>query len=145
MATKFRKIRQVTLPVLKLEKGTPRYIYILSAMYEGEKIDANKSPAVLIHAVDIETGEEGNVICPAVMQSELEKHYPNNEYVRKAFEVVVTRAPGKDYNLVTIAEVAPPDDFEPPKAEHAISEGRTPASKAGRKPGSAAKTAATQS
>lgn len=133
MAT-FKKIRQVTLPVLKLEKGKPRYLYILSPMYIGEQIEADRAAATLIHAVDMESGEEGLVVVPAVMQSELAKAYANNAYVGKGFEVVVTKPQGKNYNLVSIAEVAPPEDFKPPTAEHAISEGRAPASPAGRKP-----------
>ena len=135
MAT-FKKIRQVTLPVLKLEKGVPRYLFILSPMYVGDKLEEQKDAATLVHSVDMETGEEGLVICPSVMQSELLKNYPDDSYVRKGFEIVVTRGPaGKNYNLVTISEVAPPDDFDPP-ASSTVSIGRTPASKAGRKPGS---------
>lgn len=127
MAT-FKRLRSVTLPVLKLEKGKPRYLYILGAMHAGKKIDDQKEAATLIHAVDMETGEEGTVICPAIMVKELTENYPNAGYVGKGFEVVLTRVPEKRYNLVSICEVAPPDDFTPPNTGAA-----EPAGKSGKK------------
>lgn len=110
----FQKIRQVTLPVLKLEKGKPRYLFVLAPMTVGKKIDDQKEAATVMHAVDMESGEEGLVIVPTVMQKELNESYPNGSYVRKGFEVILTRVPEKRYNIVSICEVAPPDDFVPP-------------------------------
>lgn len=112
--SKFKRVRAVTLPVLKLEKGKPRYVYMLGALHSGKKIDDQKEAATLIHAVDMETGEEGLIICPAIMVKELQENYPGESYVRKGFEVILTRVPEKRYNLVSLTEVAPPDDFTPP-------------------------------
>jgi hypothetical protein len=49
------------------------------------------------------------------MRSTLEEEYPGGAYVGRGFEVTLTRVPDKRYNLVTLCEVAPPDDFVPPK------------------------------
>lgn len=113
---KFQKVRSVTQSVLKIANGQPRYVFALAPMYQGEKIDDKKEPAILLPVVDMETGEEGVVICPAVLQSELVKAYGVDGYVAKGFELVKTRDPEKKYNHVAISEVAAPDDFKPPAA-----------------------------
>jgi len=128
--SKFKRVRAVTLPVLKLEKGKPRYVFMLGPLHSGKKIDDQKEAATLIHAVDMETGEEGLIICPSVMVKELQENYPGESYVRKGFEVILTRVPEKRYNLVSLTEVAPPDDFEPPAAAPAES---APAAKSTKK------------
>lgn len=120
MAT-FQKLKQVTLPVLKLAKGQPRYLYFKGPMHLGKKIDDQKDAATVAHCIDMETGEEGMVICPAVMVKELNEAYGGEAYVGKGFEVVLTRVPDKRYNIVSIAEVAIPDEFAaklaPPTAD----------------------------
>lgn len=113
MATenKFKRVCALTLPVLKLEKGKTRYLAFLGAMHTGKAI-GDKPAATLLHSLDMETGEEGTVIVPAVMQSELNDGYPGDAYVGRGFEVTITRVPEKRYNLVSIAEVTIPDDVQ---------------------------------
>jgi hypothetical protein len=111
---KFTKVRAVTLSVLKLAKGQPRYFYFQSAMYKGKQIDDKKEAATLIHAIDLETGEDGVIIAPMVMQKELNEAYPGEAYRGRCFEVVITRDPEKKYNHVGISEVSQPEDFTPP-------------------------------
>lgn len=115
-ASRFKRVRSVTLPAFKIEKGTVRYFAFLSPMFLGDKIDAQKNAAVLAHALDMETGEEGQLIVPAVMMLELERSYPKSAYVRKGFSLVMTRVPEKRYNLCEVAEVAIPDDLTLPAA-----------------------------
>ena len=112
--SKFKKLRSVTLPVLKVEKNTERGFYFHGPMYLGEKVDPKKDPATLIHAVDVETGEEGLLIVPAVMQGELVRHYGAAGYVGKCFGVTLTRVPEKNYNIVSLDEIGEPDDFSKP-------------------------------
>jgi selenophosphate synthase len=109
---KFQRLRAVTLPVLKLEKNTTRYLALLTPMYLGEKLDDSKEAATLIKAVDMETGEFGLIVAPTVLQSELTRNYTNDSYVGKGFEVTVTRQQGKDYNHVTLIEVGIPEEME---------------------------------
>lgn len=111
---KFVKLRQVTLPALKLVKGTPRYIKTVRAMYLGEKIDGDvdRKAATLLHSIDLETGEEGVVICPSVLVSELNRNYPGDSYVGRCFEVIISRRPEKEYNDVSLAEIEAPVSAE---------------------------------
>lgn len=111
MATQFKRVRSVTLPVLKVAKGQPRFFYFKGPMYLGEKIDPKKDAATLAHCVDMETGEEGLVICTAVMRKELERNYPGDGYVGRGFELSLTMVPEKKYNIPSIAEVAVPDEI----------------------------------
>lgn len=113
----FKKIRSVTQSVLKLENGQARYVFVLAPMHMGEKIDSDKDEAILLPVVDMETGEEGIVIAPSILQNELVKSYGATGYVAKAFEIVKSRPDMKvKYNHVSICEVAPKDDFTPPAA-----------------------------
>jgi len=107
------KKRQVTLPVLKIEKNTTRYFYFKEAMHTGKKIDDQKEAATIAHAIDLATGEEGLVICPAVMVKELNEAYPANGYVGKCFELILTRVPDKRYNLVSLCEIEDPRSKAP--------------------------------
>lgn len=109
--SQFKKLRAVTLPVLKMKKNEERFFLILAAMFEGKKIDDQKGPATLTRAVDLESGEYGVLICPTVMSKELSENYPNGGYVGKAFSVVLSNVPEKRYNIVTLSEVALPDDM----------------------------------
>lgn len=115
MATQFKKIRSVTQTVLKLENGQARNVFVLAPMYQGEKIDT-KEPAILLPVVDLETGETGVIIAPAVLQTELVKTYGAMGYVGKAFEILKTRDMAVKYNHVAICEIAPGDEFTQPPA-----------------------------
>lgn len=115
---KFVKLRQVTLPVLKLKPGTERFVCFIGPMHVGEAIEAKKKedgkpakePATIAHALDMETGEEGILICSAMLKGELNKQYPVERYVGRGFGISHTRVPDKDYNIVSIVEVAPPEE-----------------------------------
>jgi hypothetical protein len=113
---RFARVRAVTLSVLKLEKGVPRFLFFVGPMYEGKKIDDKKEAATLIHSIDMETGEEGVIIVPTVLKKELHENYPGDTYAQRGFEVVITRDMEKKYNHVSINEVTVPDDFERPTA-----------------------------
>ena len=113
----FKKLRAITLPVLKIEKGVARYFKFLGPMHAGKKIDDQKDAATLLHSVDLETGEEGLVIAPSIMVTELYAAYPKDSYVGKCFEIILTRVPEKRYNIVSITEVAEPE--KPNEADQA--------------------------
>lgn len=116
-ASKFKRVRAVSLPVLKLSKAKPRYAYLMSAMYKGKALDDKREAATLVHAIDMETGEEGLIICPMIMQKELNDAYPGEAYKDRGFEISVSRDPEKKYNHVSISEVSVPEDFEVPGRE----------------------------
>ena len=116
--SKFARVRSVTAQVLKLREGQPRFLMLLSPMFVGKKLDDKKDPATCVHAVDMETGEEGILLCSAVMRSELIDAYGATGYERKGFEICCTRRAGGDvkFNHISISEVSVPDDFEAPKS-----------------------------
>jgi hypothetical protein len=110
MAT-FKKIRAVTQTVLKLEKTKPRFVFITGPMYLGEKLpNSTMEAATLMPCVDMESGEVGVVLAPAILQKELNKHYPGESYVNRGFEITTTRNAEKKYNHVSISEVSVPDE-----------------------------------
>lgn len=111
MAFVKKVLKQVTLPVLKLKKNVERFFMFTGPMKTGKKIDDQMGPAEVLPATDLETGEIGLIIVPTVMQKELMENYPEHAYVGKCFAILLTNVPGKRYNLVTMAEIAPPDEI----------------------------------
>lgn len=112
-ATKFapKIIKNVTLPVLKLTAdGKPRYFKLTGPMHLGKKIDDQKEAATICTATDCVTGELGQIVCPTVMQKELNENYPKDAYVGKFFELILTRVPEKKYNIVSLTEIADPTE-----------------------------------
>lgn len=112
----FKIVKNVTLPLLKMKAGLdPYFLRFESAMALGRAIkDAGKDsagktkqmePPFLAHVVELSTGEEMQIICPAVMRSTLDEEYPDNAYVGKSFQVTISSIEGKKYNMVTLAEI----------------------------------------
>ncbi len=88
------KVKKVlTLPVFSLkDAGTILAIKILSAMYEGKPItgeeDSKDKPATLCSVVNLETGEEGQIVVPAMIKSKLEEYGDGDDgYIGRGFEV----------------------------------------------------------
>ena len=106
---KFKKIKAVNRGLLKFSPNKPIYIKAESAMVQSEKHPKDKSdktPPVLMDIVDLQTGEEAQIICGEVVKSELEKHYPNNEFIGKCFEITQHEPEaGKQYRKYSIVEI----------------------------------------
>jgi hypothetical protein len=103
-------LKQVTLPVHKLVPGVEYDFKITSPMHVGKKVDDEKAPATLCEAVNMWTGELGLIVCPKVMQNELNENYPGDGYVNKFFCIVKSNVEGKRWKMVTISEVADPSE-----------------------------------
>lgn len=109
----YRK-RSVVLPTLSFKTRQVAFVKVLGEMVRGDRIEGekdNKEPAMLAHVVDMQTGEEYNLICPTLLVSAWEKM--EGGYVGKAFEVRVSAQPlpGKRYKAVTVYEVEPEYDY----------------------------------
>ena len=127
---KFKVKKHVTLPLLKIKpNGLPAFVRFEGAMFLGKKIetgseaDKKKEPATLAHVVNLETGEEMQIICPMMLRTQLTEAYPSDAYVGHCFAVRITRDPEKKYNHVSITEIEPESEpgetvqsagFEPP-------------------------------
>lgn len=101
----FKVKKRVTVQLFKMKPGADNYYLIDGAMHEGKKIDEDKNAAILMNVTDLVTGEEGQIICPTILQRELTEGYPDDGYVGKKFWWRITRVPGVKYNLVDIAEL----------------------------------------
>jgi hypothetical protein len=115
MAFKAKAVRRVTRPVLKLEEGKPVFVKALKAFYEGREIkptsstEAQMKPATLLDVVNLETGEEAQIVAGAVLASNLAEAYPSDSYVGKCFQITKEpKAKGKRYFTFDIIEIEDP-------------------------------------
>lgn len=114
MARQFKKVRNITLPLFKLSNNRPYYFQPTGPMFLGKKIDENKEAATLLNVIDLETGEEGQIIVGAVLKGILTESFPGDEYVGKGLEITfhAKGETGKKYNTYTVAEVDIIDDAD---------------------------------
>lgn len=119
--SKFKIKKRITLAVLQIKPNAgDRFFKFISPMHLGEKLDDQKNAATLLEAVDLVTGEHGQIIVPTIMQNDLNKHFPADSYVGVCFCVTVTRNAAKKYNHVSLAEIEEPEaasEAEAPKPE----------------------------
>lgn len=119
----FKTKKLLTIPVLKLVVGEPRYVKVTGPMFIGKEIksrnaavgEKKRDPATLIDAVNLEDGSECRVICSAVVKGVFEDNYPDNGYVGKCFSLLkLERAAGKDYNGFKVVEIEDPSESAKP-------------------------------
>lgn len=107
----FKEKKRVTLPVIKFEPGKPVFVKILGEMHLGKKTKgrgdkAQMEPATLAEVVDLNTGENGLIICATVLKSVLDENYPNNAYVGKGFKITkMEKREGRSYNEYDLVEL----------------------------------------
>lgn len=113
----FKQKRQVTLPTLSLKATKdgvlppPRFLKFEEAMHESKYVDPDpkkqkEKPATIAAVTDMESGEVYQFIVPSVVQSQLERNYPDNAYVGCIFRLAcLGKRPGKRYWDFSITEV----------------------------------------
>ncbi len=113
----FKRKKLLTRPILKMEQDKPRYVKVEQAMFIGKEIkdsrlkddDKGKGPAMILNCINLETGEQVQIVCNAVLKSVLAEEYPNDTYVGKCFMITkMGRQPGKQYNPFHIEEIEEP-------------------------------------
>lgn len=114
----FKTKKLLTIPLLKLAVGVTAYIKVTAPMYIGKEIKSKRAnanpaaarePATLVNAINLETGEQCQVICSAVVKGVFEDNYPDDSYVGKCFSLLkLERAAGKEYNGFKVVEVEDP-------------------------------------
>ena len=107
---KVKVLKKVTRELLKLKDNMPVYIKVLCATYQAEPTEAKQGavqmdPPILANVVDLETGEEMQMIFPKVLEEEIHKNYPDNSYVDHCFSVEKFKIDGKKYSGFKISEI----------------------------------------
>ena len=117
LLARYKVKRQVILPTLNLAVGFPRVLKILEAMHvstisdpkaaeKAGKAGEKMEPATVCPVTDIETGEQFNLLVPAVLRGNIEEKYPDAAYVGAAFYVEkLPKRPGKRYFDFKLIEV----------------------------------------
>ncbi len=110
----FKVTRRVTMPSLALKKtGDNRVLLFMDAMRVSNikgKPDADgktREPATVSTVTDLQTGEQLIFIVPSVVKANLERDYPKDSYVGKAFAIENRgrRNENQRYNDFSIMEV----------------------------------------
>jgi len=95
MSIKFTRKKLLTRPTLSIKKeGDEIFFRIERPMYEGkpmkEKLkegEKPKEPATLLDVINLETGEEMQLVVPAMLKSVLSEDY-EGEYTGKCFHIL---------------------------------------------------------
>lgn len=109
--TKYKTKKKLVLPVLnaKMKTGDSIAFKVLDKMYVGKpqkNAKEGEKPADLMHAINIETGEEGLIIIPAVLKSTLNDMYEKDSYVGLHFYLEKGGKPaGKRYFQYIVNEI----------------------------------------
>lgn len=111
-------VRHVTMPTLKLVPGTPAYVKITEPIFEGkaskkkEGETEDKKPPKILNVINLETGEAMQLVCGAVVVSEILENYPDDKYVSKCFMIEkgskVDAGGGRGYFTYKISEIEEP-------------------------------------
>jgi hypothetical protein len=115
----FKKVKNLTLDVLKFVENEPRYVKITGPIHLGkEQKKSRKSddedkkdrePAHLAQCINLEDGAECQIIVSAVVLSVLTDEYPNDGYVGKCFSITKkSRVAGKQYFPYGVEEIEDP-------------------------------------
>jgi len=85
----FIKVKKViTLPLLKFVTNKAIYVTIEGAMFKGREMPETKmEAATLCNCINLETGEQVQIIVSAVLESTFNEEYEDNSYVGKSFMI----------------------------------------------------------
>lgn len=103
--------KNITLPLIKPQIDKPVYIKVTSAIFVGKAVNKagdNKDmePAKLVNCVNLETGEEAQIIVPSVLNGIFSDEYPEDAYVGCGFQITKhAKANGKRYHQFSVAEL----------------------------------------
>ena len=113
MAKGLKLKKRVTIPLLKQRVGMPIAVVFMSAMTESAPLASDKSgkkdPATIAKVFSLFDETVYQIIIGTVTRSELEKAYPDNGYVGKAFYIELHKVEGKNYHVCDLQEVEIPD------------------------------------
>lgn len=127
---KFKVTKNVTLPLIKPEIGQPVFFRVTAPVKIGKAVEKDKDAAIIADCVNLLTGEEAQILVPAVLQGILHDEYGaprfgtvekgapvteleppiedqvRDRYVGKSFQMIKhERATGKKYHSYSVAEI----------------------------------------
>lgn len=116
--------RKLILPQVKFEADKPVYIRITAKIFTGKEIDAKQDkPAQICHCVNLETGEDSQIVVPAVVEGVLNDEYAtavtnddgevtghtDQTYIGLCFMITKGQKPeGKRYFQYQVCEIEDP-------------------------------------
>jgi len=101
----------ITLPLLKFVIDEPIFVKFVDPMFVGKEIKgggdkAKMEPATLANVVNLETGEQCQIILATVLKSILSENYADDAYVGCGFQITKgKKGSGKSYNPYSVAEL----------------------------------------
>lgn len=102
----FKVKKHVTVPLLKMVNNTPIYVKFQGEIFKGKVVDDKKEAPTMANIINLQTGEEQQIILGTVLVGNLEEEYPNAGYVGKSFELVKSAPEGaRKYSLYNITEI----------------------------------------
>lgn len=113
----FKRVKNLTLDVLKFVENEPRYVKITGPIHlgkaqkksKGDDDGKEREPAHLATCINLEDGAECQIIVSAVVLSVLTDEYPGEAYVGKCFAITKkTRVAGKQYFPYGVEEIEDP-------------------------------------
>ena len=119
-AFEFTVIKHVTMPTLKLMPDVPVFVKILEKIFEGKTQPAKGDDPVkkapwIFNVINLETGENCQMVAGTVVQREIQDTYPEHAYVEKCFVITKGKKKGsgdRGYFTYSIAEIAEPEEKE---------------------------------
>src|SRR5216684_5393072 len=114
MTTQFKRVKNLTLDLLKFVENQPRHVKITGAIHLGkdqktDKEGKKREPAHLAPCINLDDGAECQIIVAAVVLSVLNDEYPNEAYIGRCFEIVKkNRVEGKQYFPYGVEEIEDP-------------------------------------
>jgi hypothetical protein len=112
----------LTVPTLKLVEGKTVHIKVVDAMRLGkpgkpDKDGKSKDPATIVSVINLDDGEQMQVVVPAVLKSVWNEDYTDGAYVGACFAVTkLGRNPGKSYIDYKVIEIEDPTAAATPAA-----------------------------
>jgi len=108
-AMRFKRTRIIAQPLWKWLPDEPKFMEIKQAIFLGKDIKQVKGgkkmePAHLMGVVNMETGENMQVIVGTVLKSTLEEDFPDETYVGKCFEIIQNKGT-RAYKTYSIYEI----------------------------------------
>tara|TARA_R110000737_G_C14623309_1_gene494000 strand:+ start:9252 stop:9608 length:357 start_codon:yes stop_codon:yes gene_type:complete len=107
-------VKQLVLPVLKMNVDEPIYVKFIDAVMEKEKVEkdengADKHGTIQIgHVIELRDGEEFHMVIGSVLLSTLTESYVDASYVDKCFMITKLAKKGsgaRGYHPYLLAEI----------------------------------------